>query len=40
MYINSISADKIDLLFEFTRPNGEIITGHYKGTCSNISTVD
>ena len=40
MHINSISEDKIDLLFEFTRPNGEIVTGHYKGPWSNISTVD
>lgn len=30
--INSISIDKIDLDFEFTRPDGEIITGSYTGT--------
>ena len=30
--IKSISIDEIDLDFEFTRPDGEIITGSYKGT--------
>jgi hypothetical protein len=35
--INAISADEIDLDFEFTRPDGEIITGSYKGGYSNVS---
>ena len=30
--IKSISIDEIDLDFEFTRPDGEIITGSYTGT--------
>ncbi|WP_339923129.1 hypothetical protein [uncultured Cyclobacterium sp.] len=30
--IKSISVDEIDLEFEFIRPDGEIITGSYKGT--------
>tara|TARA_B110000879_G_C10856460_1_gene387520 strand:- start:140 stop:427 length:288 start_codon:yes stop_codon:yes gene_type:complete len=35
--INTISADEIDLDFEFTRPDGKIITRYYKGTYSDVS---
>lgn len=38
VHINTISADEIDLDWEFTRPDGEIITGSYKGTYSDVST--
>lgn len=38
VHINAISADEIDLNFEFMRPDGEIITGIYKGEYSNVST--
>jgi hypothetical protein len=40
VHINAISADEIELDFEFTRPDGEIITGRYKGTYSDVSTED
>ncbi|TXE20315.1 hypothetical protein ES692_00560 [Psychroserpens burtonensis] len=40
VHINAISADEIDLDFEFTRPDGEIITGRYKGSYSDVSTED
>jgi len=37
--IHSISADEIDLDFEFTREDGEIITGNYKGTYVDASNM-
>jgi hypothetical protein len=36
VYIRLFNADEID--FEFMRPDGEIITGRYKATYSNVST--
>jgi hypothetical protein len=36
VHINAISGNKID--FEFARPDGEIITGRYKETYSDVST--
>ena len=30
--IHAISTDEIDLSFEFTREDGELVTGKYKGT--------
>jgi hypothetical protein len=36
VHINAISGNKID--FEFARPDGEIITGRYKGSYSDVST--
>jgi|GEM_PF-3425454 len=40
VHINAISADEIELDWEFTRPDGEIITGSYKGSYSDVSTED
>ena len=36
--INAISANEIDLDFEFTRPGGEIVIGSYKGGYLDVST--
>ena len=38
--INGMSAGEIDLYFEGTRPDGEIITRSYKGAYSDISPED
>ena len=38
MHINTISADEIDLNFEFMRPDGQFITGSYKGGYSDVNT--
>lgn len=35
--IHSITTDEIDLDFQFTREDGEIITGNYNGNYSNIN---
>jgi hypothetical protein len=35
-----MSTDEIDLYFEFMRPDGEIITGSYKGAYSDIRPED
>ena len=36
VYIRLFNADEID--FEFARPDGEMRTGRYKGTYSDVST--
>ncbi|MGY6648290.1 hypothetical protein [Wenyingzhuangia sp. IMCC45574] len=35
--INSISNNSIDLIYEFTKPSGEIVSGQYKGTYTDNS---